>query len=385
MTITWLPVIFVDVAGALLMILFSILSIRHVWRLNSKDPDNFVWTYLLWVCFCLAGFAISRSAGHILKQGLLVSGYDPIWEIIRPVSGSVNTMLLVVVAAVTLFFNRAWQIYQGIFTERRILRTTQAELMRLNETLENRVQERTESLLVHEKRMAQTDRLASIGQLSSGIAHELNNPLGVIQGYTQLLLRGEDESSQKYQDLQVILKHARNCKAIVEDLLNFARHSQPEKTQINIHDVIDDVLVFIKHRDKMEKIRMETRYDKNMASIFMDEKKIKQVFLNLLMNARHAVGGEGLILISTAYSPEERQVKVSITDDGYGIEEKNIVRIFDPFFTTKSTGEGTGLGLAVSYGIIKTHGGEIQVSSEPGKGSTFTVVLPVNQAVQPLA
>lgn len=380
MTITWVPIIFVDVAGAFLMIVFSVLGIRHAWRLIRKDPENLVWTYLLWLAVGLAGFAISRSAGHILKQVLFVSGYDPVWEHIRPVSGSLNTMLLIVVAAVTLFFNRAWHIYQGVFAERKALQGTQSELMRLNETLENRVQERTAALLIHEKRMAQTDRLASIGQLSSGIAHELNNPLGVIQGYTQLLLRGEEPASQKHQDLQVILKHARNCKTIVDDLLNFARHSKPEKTEINIHDVIDDVLIFIKHRGKMEKIRIETRFDENVVPMSMDDKKIKQVLINLLMNARHAVGEDGAIVISTAYEPEVRQIKVSVADNGYGIDAKNLVRIFDPFFTTKSTGEGTGLGLAVSYGIIKNHGGEIQVSSKPGKGAVFTVILPVNPA-----
>ncbi len=380
MTITWIPIIFVDVIGAMLMIVFSVLSIRYAWRLNRKDPDNLVWTFLLWVCVCLAGFAISRSAGHILKQMLFVAGHGSVWAHIRPVSGSLNTLLLIIVAAVTLFFNGAWHIYQEIFSERKMLQEAQSELMELNRTLENRVQERTEALLKHEKQMAQTDRLASIGQLSSGIAHEINNPLGVIQGYTQLLLRGEKPDSQKQHDLQVILKHARNCKAIVEDLLHFARRSAPEKSEINIHEVIDDVLVFVRHRAKTEKIHIETRYDENVIPMYMDEKKIKQVLVNLVMNARHAVGDNGNITISTGYDDKKRHVTVSVADDGYGIDEKYLDRIFDPFFTTKSTGEGTGLGLAVSYGIIKNHGGEIRVSSEPGKGSVFTLILPVNSA-----
>ncbi len=380
MTVTWVPVISVDVMGAVLMIVFSVLSVRHAWRLNRKDPDNLVWTYLLWVAFCLAGFAISRSAGHILKQVILVSGLDPVWENVRPVSGSLNTMLLIVVSSVTLFFNRAWHIYREIFTERKALQETQAELISLNQTLENRVEERSEALLKHEKQMAQTDRLASIGQLSSGIAHEINNPLGVIQGYTQLLLRGEKPESQKHQDLQVILKHARSCKAIVEDLLNFARRSAPEKAEVNIHDVIKDVLVFIQRRAKMEKVQIETHFDDRVIPMSMDEKKIKQVLVNLLMNARHAVGEDGRIVISTRYDVEARRLRVTVADNGYGIDEKNLDRIFDPFFTTKPTGEGTGLGLAVSYGIIKNHGGEIQVSSDPGKGSVFTLILPVTAA-----
>ena len=111
--------------------------------------------------------------------------------------------------------------------------------------------------------------------------------------------------------------------------------------------------------------------------MFLDEKKIKQVFMNLLLNARHAMGNEGRLSLSTAYRPEGRRVVIKITDTGYGIEKRNLSRIFDPFFTTKPTGEGTGLGLSVSYGIIKNHGGDITVGSEVGRGATFTIILPV--------
>ncbi|MGB5615735.1 MAG: ATP-binding protein, partial [Desulfobacterales bacterium] len=118
-------------------------------------------------------------------------------------------------------------------------------------------------------------------------------------------------------------------------------------------------------------------YAPEVPQMFLDEKKIKQVFMNLLLNARHAMGNEGRLSLSTAYRPEGRRVVIKITDTGYGIEKRNLSRIFDPFFTTKPTGEGTGLGLSVSYGIIKNHGGDITVDSEVGRGATFTIVLPV--------
>lgn len=226
-----------------------------------------------------------------------------------------------------------------------------------------------------ENQMAQTDKLASIGQLSAGIAHGINNPLGIILGYTQLLIRDEDVESEKYTDLKIIEKHAKNCRSVVEDLLNFARSSQTEKEVIKIHEVLDQVLNFIQHHSELYNIEIEKDYDTNIPPLLLDEKKIKQALMNLIMNAKHAVGKSGAIRLSTAYNRSTKQVIIKIADTGYGIEKKNISRIFDPFFTTKPTGEGTGLGLSVSYGIIKNHGGNIFVESELGKGTTFTVVL----------
>jgi PAS domain S-box-containing protein len=228
-----------------------------------------------------------------------------------------------------------------------------------------------------EEQIAQADKLASIGQLSAGIAHEINNPLGVILGYTQLLIRHEDKESEKYQDLRTIEKHVRNCKTIVEDLLNFARTSKPQEDLIRIDSAIDDVLKFVQQHAGFEKIKITCYYDPGIPEMLLDEKKIKQVFMNLVMNAEHAMNGRGSLGISTHFQPERSRVVINITDSGHGIEQKNLSRIFDPFFTTKPTGEGTGLGLSVSYGIIKNHGGEISVDSTPGQGASFTVYLPV--------
>jgi len=138
---------------------------------------------------------------------------------------------------------------------------------------------------------------------------------------------------------------------------------------------MDEVLNFIQHHSELSNIEIEKNYDTNIPPLLLDEKKIKQVLMNLIMNAKHAVGKAGAIRLSTAYNRSARQVTIKIADTGCGIEKKNISHIFDPFFTTKQTGEGTGLGLSVSYGIIKNHGGNISVESEPGKGATFTVVL----------
>ncbi len=227
------------------------------------------------------------------------------------------------------------------------------------------------------EQMAQADKLASIGAFSSGIAHEINNPLGIILGYTQLMLRSEDKASARAADLKTIEKQVRHCKSIVEDLLNFARTSAPKKDLCDIRTVTDEVLHFFRGHAKLEGIRIETEYDPRIGRLLLDEKKIKQVLLNLLMNAHHAVGREGTIRITTRLMPNGQQACIRVEDSGPGIEAKNLTRIFDPFFTTKPTGQGTGLGLSVSYGIIKNHGGDIWAESTPGQGAAFIIVLPL--------
>jgi signal transduction histidine kinase len=228
-----------------------------------------------------------------------------------------------------------------------------------------------------EEQLAQADKLASIGELSSGIAHEINNPLGVILGYTQLLLRHEDGRSPLRGDLEIIEKHVKNCKAIVEDLLNFARTSETSMEMVDIQRVIDDVLSFIHHHANLDKIQIKKTYDPAGRPILLDAKKIEQVLINLIMNAIHATEKRGVIHVGTDWHTDPGRLLVKVSDDGHGIEKSDISKIFDPFFTTKSTGKGTGLGLSVSYGIIKDHGGDIYVESAPGKGATFTVAMPV--------
>lgn len=377
MTLSAVPMVLVDLIGSAGMIVLSMLCLGHIRALRRRNPDNLIWAFLLWVCLALATFAVSRSAGHILKQVLMVTGHDTAWGRIAAISGTINTFTLIIVASITLFFQQVWTIHRKIVADQAALREAHQKLLYLNQNLERIVADRTADLARSEKQMAQADKLASIGQLSSGVAHEINNPLGIILGYTQLLLRSETPDTQRYEDLKTIEKHVRNCKTIVEDLLNFARSSPTQKEQVNVHETVDEILGFIQHHSKLDGIQIQREYDDAVPPLLLDEKKIKQVLINLVMNAKHAVGREGTIRIATQLDAAARQVRLAVRDDGYGIEEKDLGRIFDPFFTTKPTGEGTGLGLAVSYGIVKHHGGDILVDSRPGAGSEFTVTLPV--------
>ena len=235
-----------------------------------------------------------------------------------------------------------------------------------------------------EQRLLQTDKLASLGQLSAGVAHEINNPLGLILGYTQLLLKGKSKGQQQVEDLKTIEKHSRNCKRIVEALLNFARRTETKRAAVDINQTIREVLTLMRHQLELEGLRIETSLDESLPPVQGDSEKLKQVLMNLILNARQAITGPGEITVSSSYLAPEQKAMIRIHDTGSGIAPEFINKVFDPFFTTKPTGHGTGLGLSLSYGIVKEHGGDLLVTSYPGRGSTFSMVLPLDSTVQGL-
>ncbi len=229
-----------------------------------------------------------------------------------------------------------------------------------------------------EKYLAQTEKLASIGQLASGVAHEINNPLGVIKCYSNLISKGQDADSQTLKDVAVIQKHTDQCKSVVEALLNFARVSAPQKGYTDMQRCVDEVLSVIEPQMQKDGISIATEFGEKLPQLIVDSQKIQQVLMNLLLNAQQAMPGGGRIAVKTFLQKD--LLVVEIADTGVGISDKHIDRIFDPFFTTKDAGQGTGLGLSVSYGIMEQHGGKIEVYSSPGKGSTFKVILPLNNS-----
>ncbi|CAB5105931.1 hypothetical protein D3OALGA1CA_3933 [Olavius algarvensis associated proteobacterium Delta 3] len=233
-----------------------------------------------------------------------------------------------------------------------------------------------------ERHLARTEKLASIGELASGVAHEINNPLGVIRVYSNLIAKTEPLDIQIAEDIRVIQKHTEQCTSVVQALLNFARASEPRKSQCDIRSCLDDVLAVLEPQMRKEAVTVHVEADSDLPPIVLDEPQMKQVFMNLIINAIQAMPGGGAIRVTVQTDDALRQVHINVSDTGVGISEKHLNRIFDPFFTTKSAGKGTGLGLAVSYGIVERHGGEITVLSAPGTGATFTVVLPLDEAAQ---
>jgi len=236
-------------------------------------------------------------------------------------------------------------------------------------------------------RLVEFQKMASIGKLAAGVAHDINTPLGIILGYAQLLLEDVPEGGDTHNDLQTIEKQCKICRKIVSDLLRFSRHTESTVALLDVNQSIEEVVSVVEHTFKLERVEIERDYYSNLPSVKGDKEKLKQVFVNLLNNAYDAIGTDGTISITTSFDNKNDEIMISVSDTGMGIPPEKIDRIFDPFFTTKPVDKGTGLGLSVTFGIIDEHGGSIEVESPPSaarghegedaKGTVFIIRLPV--------
>jgi signal transduction histidine kinase len=226
-----------------------------------------------------------------------------------------------------------------------------------------------------ELQIRQADRLASIGQLAAGVAHEINNPLSVVIGYTKML-REDTRDASMIEDLDTIYSNADLCKKIVEDLLNFSRQTKTKRSRLDIQDIIESVLAVVETNFAEDGVRIRRDFDPTLPRVVVDAGKMRQVLMNLIMNAFQSIQGNGRITIATRDDPVRGGFRITVSDTGAGIAENVRDSIFDPFFTTKEPGHGTGLGLAVSYGIVREHNGDISFESEVGNGTTFSIWIP---------
>ncbi|MBI5557240.1 MAG: DUF3365 domain-containing protein [Deltaproteobacteria bacterium] len=228
-----------------------------------------------------------------------------------------------------------------------------------------------------EHRMQQAEKLVALGQLAAGVAHEINNPLGIILCYTDLLKEDFAGLPDKIEDLGVIEKHAKNCQRIVHDLLSFARNQQTTRAPGSLNAIIEQVISMVAGQLAKQGITVARKLDPDIPFLDMDGEKMKQVFMNLFINAAQAIGEKGEISIESNCLRTKGQVRIVVRDTGPGIAPEIQHKIFEPFFTTKGPRDGTGLGLSLSYGIVRDHGGEIYVRSKPGKGAAFIIILPL--------
>ncbi len=513
------PTIVTDMAGSVANIIFAFLAMRYAFLLTKKHPENFIWGYLLYICMAISAFSISRAAGHLVKQFLFLTGHHAVWTVISPYSGGFNTLLLISVSAVTLFYHKGVQAYyligqkaDKLKSANRRLENAAREMKELNFYLEEmnlhleeKVEERTAELSKSEKKfrhlfsaskdmvffcdpdhnlldinesglemlgytpsyaplldlhvifnsehdveqyfaslqtdgyvkdreikfrrkdgsiiyvllsatavydehgvlvgceaiakdltrvktmmeqLVSSEKMASVGQMAAGVAHEINTPLGVILGYAQLMKDDFEEGSEMYQNLEVIERQTKASRKIVADLLKFSRQTDSARENLNLNEVLTDVLAVTEHSLHLDHIQAHLNLAEDLPCIIGDAEKLRQVFVNLINNADHAMEeqGGGDIFLSTTFDRERQRIVVQVRDTGHGVPEEVKDKIFDPFFTTKPVGKGTGLGLSVSYGIIKDHGGIIEVESPAGSGSpagkplpgtVFRIVIPV--------
>ncbi len=258
----------------------------------------------------------------------------------------------------------------------RKLKTAREERDEWAATLETRVEVRTKKIQEMQSVLIRSEKLASLGELVAGIAHELNNPLTGIMIHAPMIAEDARLDPSLRDDCKIIIEEARRCSKIVGELLDFSRVSDIQKTRGSINEIIDRALALIEHHADFHDIEIIKEFGMNIPELFMDASQIEQVVVNMLVNASQAMPDGGSLTITTELRPGAGTVAIQLTDTGVGISDQNLEKLFDPFFTTKGH-KGTGLGLSVSYGIIESHGGEIHVQSKVGEGTTFTIELPL--------
>jgi two-component system NtrC family sensor kinase len=249
--------------------------------------------------------------------------------------------------------------------------------------------EMTQQLSETQRQLYQSDKLASVGRLAAGVAHEINNPLTGVLTYSSFLLKRVDGESWLRDDLEVIVRETKRCREIVKGLLDFARQSPPEKHPVNINDVIAHSIRIVQNQLEMHHIKLEQNLEAGLPVINADSNQLQQVLVNLLVNADDAIGENGGVITLTTQLHEaatngaaaKNFVQIDVSDSGCGIPPENLPKLFEPFFSTKGQ-KGNGLGLAVVWGILEKHNGKITVESQVGKGTTFKILLPVEEKKQ---
>ena len=256
----------------------------------------------------------------------------------------------------------------------------QETIFQLRET-EMELNAMIEAQKLAERRLVQAAKLAAVGEMAAGIAHELNNPLTSVTGFAELVMDDIPEDSPSRADMDLVLREARRARDVVRRLLDFARQSESARASASLNGVVEDVATLTRHLIHTNGVELSLIMQDDLPWVVMDENQMKQVLLNLVHNALQAMpnGGDMVIKTSVMQKVGRDGVMVSVKDNGVGITPEDLPRIFEPFFTTKAGRGGTGLGLSVTYGIISDHGGEIEVVSRPGEGSAFTVWLPKAQ------
>lgn len=275
------------------------------------------------------------------------------------------------------------ELAESFMTMREDLKEAQNEVDRITHGLEQQVEERSRQLSMAQKKLIQSDRLASLGQLAASVAHEINNPISGVLNFSTLMQRiltdegipeGRVKDFRKY--LGSVTDETARVGRIVSDLLSFSRRSKPQRSPANLNQIVVNTISLITHKLELSSIQLDLVLGENVHEVSCDASQMQQVVINLVMNAAEAMSSGGRVGVRTRANDEADTVILEVEDTGAGIPEDILSRVFDPFFSTKDEGKGVGLGLAVVYGIVDAHGGTIEVQSAVGHGTTFTVSLP---------
>jgi len=362
---------------ATLGVLDVVVNIDHV----DEEVASFTWrqvgmslTHLLVIGIFVLVFTrymVSRPIARLIEGTQAVSAMD----LDRPIMVDSPTEL--------------GELARAFDTMRVRLRDAKRQIERFTQTLEEKVEARTRDLDAARLKLIQSDRLASLGQLSASVAHEINNPVGAVLNLSMVLQRilqddgvpaGREEEVRKH--LARIVDETKRVGRIVSDLLAFSRRSKAERIPADLNEIVERTLALIQHKLDLAAVTCEPILDRTLPAAACDAAQIEQVILNLVMNAAEAMTGGGKVTVRTGWERGSDQVHIQVEDRGPGIAPDLLDRIYDPFFTTKEAEKGVGLGLAVVYGIVESHAGTVDVESRPGRGAVFTVRLPIADATR---
>ncbi len=305
------------------------------------------------------GVGVSIASTALFSPHLFLHWHDPFLDIYN----YIEVFLFLLIGVVTGVLSQMERNQRARYEE---------ALVRLDES-HRKLREQTDVLFQTEEQLRRADRLSALGELSAGMAHEIRNPLGSIKGAVEILKDDYTPDDAKYEFVQILLKETDRLNSIVQEFLGFARPKQPEFLPTDLNEAIESVLILTAQEARNAGVKVDKRLDPAIGRRSLDAGLLKQAFLNLILNAIQAMPGGGVLRVESGLRGNAAEVR--ITDTGVGISEENRKKLFSPFFTTKKN--GTGLGLAVTYRIIENHRGTIDVVSEPGRGTTFTVKIPV--------
>jgi signal transduction histidine kinase len=316
----------------------------------------------------IKGWQAGSEMCVVIREGIKILGIIDVESSSRNAFTHNDFMALESLAGILASVITSADQYQRLQVMITQLRSTQVEL-----------RARMEAQRTAENRLIQAAKLAAVGEMAAGIAHELNNPLTSVTGFAELALAEIPKETETHKDLEMVLREALRARSVVRRLLDFARQSESTRARASINEVVDDVVALSRHLIHTSGVELKLDQEVNLPWAVVDVNQMKQVLLNLVHNALQAMPNGGVMNIMTESVARNNRdwVVVSVMDTGIGISPPEQARIFEPFYTTKGNQGGTGLGLSVTYGIVTDHGGQIEVESQPGIGSKFTVWLPL--------
>ena len=353
--IPFLPIIVIDIAGTVLFIVLAALSLVESGRLYRKDRDNALWSYMIWLSSSYLVYSISRSFGHIIQHFLIAAEHNDIWQIIQPYSGSLNTVALLGVGVVSLFFIRAYQIYLKMSDDRKQIEDINAALASLNRELETLVAERTMALM------------------GLTVADKIRNPAFVIACGCKRILEKEQVTPKVGEYVREMIDECQKLESIVGDFESIFKTKKGLFKFGDISGVVKDIVSVMEKEAKDKGINVNVDLPDRPLKINMQKNLLKTALFHIIRNAIEATPPGGRVELSA--HEEGEHIILLIRDTGSGIDKEYLDKIFDPFFSTKQYGFGMGLPLVKQ--IVLEHLGQIDVNSEKGKGTTFRIAFPV--------